>query len=250
MILVAPGDHRGAARAGDRRAQRPPLRRRLQFSDRPWRPGADRQRHRAALPRCAHRVRPGGLAGRRALRPARRAGRLDIGEITRARCARPTPRTPGSTPCWRRCCRASPSRWRTRSRRTPRTAPGCSIRRLELILSRCTRPGAVRARADPQPERRDDEIPDLDRILDELAAVEEATQPAAVQRSEPAIAEPAAEEPTVEDNEPEAAAFEPLPRPEPISFGEPDRGRGSRVRHDGARAAPTAGADRLRRARS
>ena len=74
----------------------------------------------------------------------------------------------------------------------------------------------------PQPERRDDEIPDLDRILDELAAVEEATHPAAVQRSEPAIAEPAAEEPTVEDNEPEAAAFEPLPRPEPISFGEPD----------------------------
>ena len=42
----------------------------------------------------------------------------------------------------------------------------------------------------PQLERRDDEIPDLDRILDELAAVEGATQPAAVQRSEPAIAEP------------------------------------------------------------
>ena len=74
----------------------------------------------------------------------------------------------------------------------------------------------------PQLERRDDEIPDLDRILDELAAVEGATQPAAVQRSEPAIAEPVAEEPTAEDNEPEAAAFEPLPRPEPISFGEPE----------------------------
>ena len=74
----------------------------------------------------------------------------------------------------------------------------------------------------PEPERRDDEIPELDRILDELAAVEGATSPATVERSEPVVADPVAEEPKLDQGEPESAAFEPLPRPEPISFTEPE----------------------------